>query len=171
MKEVNELLKKVENLGFALLFEKRQIDEYFKIKGLEVEGDVRGSFIYRLRNDSVKGFSAVKKTTIEPGIWEELEINVDKKNLDFIQTLMRDSLSSILTIDKNRSTFKKGAFTLNLDTIKNLGDFIEIELLDENDYYEGKEKIAELILELGIDGSNIIEDGYVTLIKKKNGLL
>ncbi|PES76588.1 hypothetical protein CN504_25870 [Bacillus anthracis] len=162
---------KLSDLNFTLLSEKRQIDEYFKHKGFEKEGDVVGSYIYRLRTDSQKGNSAVRKKTIEPGIWDELEINIDGDNLTFIRTLMEDSLSSILVIDKYRRTYKKDDFTLNIDIIKDLGEFVEVELLVLEESNEAMKKIENLILELGVNKSDIIREGYVTLIKKEKELV
>ncbi|MDM5185979.1 class IV adenylate cyclase [Bacillus sp. DX4.1] len=169
--DANEILDKLENSEFEFLLETFQKDEYFKHKGLEKEEEKKGAYIYRMRHDSVKGISAVKKLTFEPGVWEEFEVNVEGKNAEFIQMLLKDSMSSILTIDKSRKSFQKDDFSINVDVIKGLGEFIEVELLAEDNTEKEIKRIEALMISLGIDKSKIIKDGYVTLVKKEKGLL
>lgn len=70
-------------------------------------------------------------------------------------------------IDKLRTTYTLGAFTLALDEVADLGTFLEIELMAENtnDLEEVKASMHQLLHELELRPLRL---GYCTLLMQKN---
>ena len=78
----------------------------------------------------------------------------------------------MVTVDKKRITTQYKDYNICIDEVKGLGNFIEIEILtdeqDKTSYYE--QKMLELCLELGINVDNKIDSHYDTMVyrlKKK----
>lgn len=161
------LQEKINQLGAIKGEIEFQNDLYYKLKGHEDEGDVPGSSIYRIRQQSNNLVQLVRKTTITPGVWDEYEINIPKEHLDFFIDLFNTTMTQVLSISKHRTSYKINDFTICIDDIKNLGKFVEIELLSEDDDDYSRERIIKLAERLGIQEQDIITEGYVSLMKKK----
>ena len=74
-------------------------------------------------------------------------------------------------IDKAREEFTKGEFTIALDRVKDLGDFIEIEIIaNDADACAAKERVREMATLLGLDADACMRYGYIELsMWKKQG--
>ena len=102
---------------------------------------------------------------------EEREIKVSKKKSKFIINF----LSSIMDYKEYVKKEKKGyAFKyknalVEVSSIKNLGDFIEIESLNYEETMENQIKELKSILkEIGISESDIETEPYIKLLDKKS---
>ena len=86
------------------------------------------------------------------------------KSFDEFKTL--NNLVAYVTIDKNRNTYKMGDYSVMWDHVDKLGEFVEIEIMEEK-----KENIAERVAEIRSLGSSykmrIIQAGYVELYLEK----
>jgi len=88
-----------------------------------------------------------------------------------------DSLRETLTLAygvagrviKQRTLFMLGQTRLHLDRVKGLGDYLEFEVvLDENETPEQGIAVAEDLLErLGIDRQELVDQAYVDLLNQK----
>ncbi|PKE28415.1 adenylate cyclase [Rahnella sp. AA] len=88
-----------------------------------------------------------------------------------------DSLRETLTLAygvagrviKQRTLFMLGQTRLHLDRVKGLGDYLEFEVvLDENETPEQGIAVAEELLErLGIDRQELVDQAYVDLLNQK----
>jgi len=165
--EVNNLDsvgKKIIEMGGELKCKKHQIDIYFgEICLFEKIGY---SFLIRVRDEGNKKFFTYKGArTKRDGIWEEYEFQI-KKTDDAIKMLSEMGMEKIITVNKERKEYSLNDFTICLDSIENLGNFIEIEYVNEKAV--GKEKMKEIIKLLGVKDDNIIHKGYVTMLLEKN---
>ena len=85
--------------------------------------------------------------------------------------LLKESLALTLGIKgvvrKRRILYMVGQTRIHLDKIDGLGDFLEIEVvLNENQLIDEGEKIAvELMKKLGVSKSDLIECSYIDLIE------
>jgi predicted adenylyl cyclase CyaB len=87
-----------------------------------------------------------------------------------------DSLRDILThalgqcgrIEKRRTLFLIGRTRVHLDQVKGLGEFLELEVVlkDGEPIEAGIAEAHELMMELGIDPSQLVEGAYVDLLSK-----
>ncbi len=93
-----------------------------------------------------------------------LGLNKDGVN-SFDSFLSQNNLSQSITVDKTRETYKKGTTTICVDQVKNLGNFVEIEILVDD---ESQTKTAqEKILGLFPKNKKPVTTGYVALTWKQ----
>lgn len=83
------------------------------------------------------------------------------------------NIKSLVTVEKEREAYDcNGEFEIGLDTVKDLGYFIEIEANKDFGSVEAtREKLSELAKALGLDPSKRDKRGYPFLLMEKHGLL
>jgi predicted adenylyl cyclase CyaB len=102
---------------------------------------------------------------------DEFEVLVDDSDkLTKIFSLI--DIKSIITVDKTREVYNYcDELEIDMDYIKELGYFIEIESLkDFGSIEEARKRIFELAKELGINELSIADRGYAYMLMKKRGL-
>ncbi|MHA2504697.1 MAG: class IV adenylate cyclase [Candidatus Kariarchaeaceae archaeon] len=96
---------------------------------------------------------------------EELEISL---NDDKIVTIL-DRLGFVESgiVKKHREVWKLGSFTFLLDSVEGLGEFLEVETVQDTkeDLHILVEKVHDLLRELGLDPANQIRQSYLELIQ------
>lgn len=152
----SEILEKLKNLNAE--FEKTEIQEdiYFAHPARDFS---KTDEAFRVRQINDKFFLTYKgpKVDAETKTREEIEISVEK---NIIMILKKLGFSKWKSVKKTRKTYKLNDFIICLDDVPGLGKFIEIETND----YENKDKIFELLEELGIDKSKSITKSYAELV-------
>ncbi|MDD5473430.1 MAG: class IV adenylate cyclase [Candidatus Methanoperedens sp.] len=75
----------------------------------------------------------------------------------------------VATVTKKRKNFRLGDFFISLDEVRNLGDFIEIEMSvkDSYNYEEKVESVFKLIEKLGISRESTIRSSYLEMVLEK----
>jgi len=98
----------------------------------------------------------------------EFETEVtDKKMMENI--LKELKYKKVVTVEKNRQTYKYKNINIVLDKVKNLGNFVEVELLGQANQ-ENKNKVLRVIDDLNISRKNIIWHlRYHAMLMKKKG--
>ena len=129
------------------------------------ESDRDRSLILRIRrkeNGSLLTFKG--KASGDDTAWPDVDIPLtDSDSLQRI--LLGSGYVKGVEIKKRRSSYRLEDFEINIDEIENLGIFIEIEGRgDEEGRAKIEEKIASLLVSLGIQNENIIRKGYVALM-------
>ena len=88
---------------------------------------------------------------------------------------MGDVLSSlgffpVATVIKKRKNYRIGDFFISLDDVRNLGNFIEIEISVKNarNYEEKVESIFRFIEKLGMSRESTIRKSYLEMVLEKN---
>lgn len=85
------------------------------------------------------------------------------KEFGFKKWLIKEKISEIYRINNN--------FHIELNLVKHLGWFIEIEYLtDKKGISNARDKILYIINKLGIDSDDIIKEGYTKLLWKERKL-
>jgi len=76
----------------------------------------------------------------------------------------------VSTVSKKRKNFRMGDFTISLDEVRNLGNFIEVEISvkDQKNYQEKVESIFRFIAKLGLKRESTIRKSYLEMILEKN---
>jgi len=69
-----------------------------------------------------------------------------------------------IKIDKTRTTYKMGEFEFDFDSVKNLGELLEIELKEEN---ADINKIIDFVKNFGLSKKDVTYAGIQNLMKKK----
>jgi len=116
----------------------------------------------RVRRVDGKYFLTYKGPRIDSKmkIREEIEIPTEPKIIEILRNLgFRDTA----VVRKRREIFRLKNLTVNLDQVENLGNFIEIE----SRHYRERDKLFELLEELGIDREKSTTKSYVELLEEK----
>lgn len=161
---INDVEQNIIKLGARLLKETTQVDEYFG--EINLYQKVGYSFLMRVRNEGDKKFMTYKGAeSKKDGVWEEYEFEIDdaKKTVEMFKAM---GLEKVITVKKYRKEYVLDGLTICLDVIDDLGNFIEIESLDDRNI--NKNSLKSLMRKLGIKEDQIIHKGYVTMLLIKN---
>ncbi|GFS30218.1 CYTH domain-containing protein [Nephila pilipes] len=141
-----------------------QVDTYFKIpsgrlKLRQIENQ-RTELIYYDRPDT-EGPKLSKYSKQEFQNFEEAE---------GLKKVLESSLGLVGMVDKQRYLYMHGQTRIHVDDVKNLGHFMELEVvLKEGETIEYGEKIAhDLMLKLGIQKEDLLSGSYINLLENKN---
>ncbi len=161
-----KLKKSIEKLGAAWSATKTQVDAYYKYHTQVDEIEKPGSFILRVRRDA-KNKVTYKAFTDRRGVWEEYETVIeDPEAMEKI--LQKTGFVNVLTLHKKRTSAKYQQFSLEIDEIEELGNFLEAEIIGE-DGEKLQAEINEFFLSLGLDSKNIDRRGYPEMYFEARG--
>ncbi len=100
---------------------------------------------------------------------KEYEVEVNDVNCigDILSSL---GFTPVATIVKKRKKYRLGNFIISLDEVRNLGDFMEIEvcLRDSKSHEEKVESIFRLFEKLGIKRDESIRKSYLEMILERS---
>jgi len=99
---------------------------------------------------------------------EELETSVDEATTAKILHALGFSDAGI--VRKKREVFKAGEITVCLDAVEGLGEFLEVEIIaeDEKDLDTSREKLFELLKQFGAGEKDSIRTSYLEMVLGKN---
>lgn len=161
----------------------------FKRTGIHEETDTYyNSAWYDLReHDKALRIRRVKDLT-DRHAWAEL--NCKGPKLDHVSVSRRetemilehpDKMEQILeelgffpteiTVKKTRFYFRRGRITASVDRVEGLGDFLELEIVEngEKKRQECLNEIEMVMQEIGYGMENTIRTSYLSLLQKKSG--
>ena len=166
-----EIQKKAQDIGFRMKNELREIDMYFN--GNDRDFRVTDEAL-RLRScqDLTKGTPAQVLITYKGAKQDsvsstrtEYETRVEN------QTVMQKLLEALgyrpmYTVDKTRKEFSSGQTTLCLDTVENLGCYLELEMLVEPETQTevSIQTLLQLLDSLQIPRDHLTRKSYLELI-------
>jgi adenylate cyclase, class 2 len=132
---------------------KRQIDEYYS----HPSRDTRKTNEYirlRYKPGENKGVFAYH-VNIADGVNKEYEVEVD--NLETFKEILKNFGFPLLgVIDKRRETFKLDQFSITFDEVKDIGNFLEIEVDgEESEIEEKRAECIEMLKKLGLSEKNL----------------
>ncbi|PIN89445.1 class IV adenylate cyclase [Candidatus Pacearchaeota archaeon CG10_big_fil_rev_8_21_14_0_10_34_76] len=148
-----KLKERLKEIGAKEEKQKHQIDEYYN----HPERDTRKTNEYirlRYKPDENKGTFAYH-INISDGVNKEFEVNVD--NLEVFKQILQGLGFPLLgVIDKKRETYKFEEFTITLDDVKDIDNFLEIEVDgEESEIDEKKRQCMEMLKKLGLSEDNL----------------
>lgn len=156
LKDKKFVEKKLKQLGARYIGKKHQIDYYFSPPHMSYGG--KGLY-FRIRHDSISMRSRLEYHISKSGhVGEEYEIDISDHRMA-LKILELLDFKPEVTIEKVRDTYQLRDVTIDLDKVKNLGNFIEIEILDQNPK-KSEEKILEMAARLGISQREFSEHNY-----------
>jgi len=159
---VEALLPRVKTVADQGPFDIRQDDTYFacntgRLK-LRMFSEGEGELIYYRRADQQgpkESFYLRSPTTAPAVLRESLTLAYGRTG----------------HVEKHRTLFLAGRTRIHLDRVSGLGHFLELEVvLEENEPFEvGVREADQLLANLGVERSQLIEGGYVDLLKERRG--
>lgn len=168
-----ELLRKwlIQNAKFM---DKLQIIDYYldnpkkSLYKISPEGFKDPLEFWRVRQiDNVYFLCNKKRVIDENGRTISVEENeaVTPEGEAIIQILKKRGFTDQVIIYKTREIFQYEDFEIVFDSVKNLGEFIEIELKsDEQDPIQGKSLIYDLLKKIGVTDFIQFDRGYLCMI-------
>jgi adenylate cyclase class 2 len=160
----------------VLKYEDRQIDEYYNPAHRDFLSIRPVEEWLRLRNSSGKYSVNYKKWHINPDKTSDHCDEYETK-IESIES-MKDILNSLnfkhlITVDKTRSAWTYNDYEISIDTVKDLGDFVEIEYKGTN--ITDPKKITNDMMDflINLDCEDIKRDfkGYPYLLLEQQGLI
>ncbi len=159
-KVIAELEKSVKKCG-----ENRLIDTYYipYFKDYEVNGETNECLrIRETESDIVLSYKKIHRET-NPVYCDEYETKISSKD-EMEKILFAVGFSIQMIIDKTRTTYKMDNFEFAFDSVKNLGELMEVELTDP----DGKiEDIFSFLNQFGLTEKDVTYDGIQMMMKKK----
>jgi len=164
----DKLLSKLESLGSHFSEPMVQKDIIF-VPDLNDTTNGEGKIFIRIRKQNEKQILTLKKQSKVIMQNKEIEFGISDmdKAYDFLETI---GFKEWVTVEKTRTETTYQEFNLCIDQVKRLGNFIEIEILSEEEnqteFYE--KKILEVAKELGISKENRVNNYYDSMIAELN---
>lgn len=155
--------EKIENLGFIKKYSTHQVDKYYIVDKL-----LQGKRTYlRVRNDLLTNISSLDLHQILSELATdemEVELMTDDKRQNVERILDIIGYPILCIVDKMRDVYEKDNIKIILDTVKGLGKFIEIEIID-NETLENRNKILDISNSLSLNDEMKVENkGYPDLL-------
>ncbi len=164
VKDPKKVERSIIELGAVPIGIENQADTYYNTSCRDF-GKTDEALRIRVQNDryflTYKGpkMDNVSKTRKE----YQVEINDSNSMGDILSAL---AFFPVATVIKKRKNYRLGDFYISLDEVRNLGDFIEIEISVKNqkNYEEQLESIFKIIDKLGISRESTIRKSYLEMI-------
>lgn len=163
IENVKLIQNRLEKLG-AIFIKKQKIEDYyFGDTGLYKK--LKRSFWIRLRvKNGEKIELAYKGPTKVDGVYEEYEQVL--QNLETSKKIFEKmGLINEISIVKERISYKLNNINIEIDSIKDKGKFIELEIISDD---PDKTELFILMTKLGIAKKDIFEKGFITLFLKNS---
>ncbi len=155
--DFNSIIEKLKEIGAKKVMTEHQKDTYFN--NLEYRDFEKSDEALRIRNTTINNEeSEIILTYKGPKLdnvsktRKEIEVNVE----DFKNTgLILESLGfkPAADVEKERTSYSFHEFTISLDKVHKVGNFVEIEkgMVEGEDFKEAINKIFEIYEKLGIE--------------------
>ncbi len=156
VRDVDALLKAVKRLGAKRTAQLHQIDTYFSVpKGrlkLRDEGK-RGAYLIFYE----RGERKVER-------WSNYLTHQVQDTKSFIR-LFEQCLGTRIIVNKRRVLYMYKNARIHLDTVKDLGTFMEIEVLVQKGETQAQRLMNELVKHLNIQKKDCIKQSYSDLLE------
>ena len=96
----------------------------------------------------------------------EYTVNLDEKDMDSMnQILLNTGFSYVAKIVKHREFFNIEGVTASLDTVTDVGDYIEFELMADgkDEMKKARKRILKLASTLGLDEKDTVRESYLEI--------
>jgi adenylate cyclase class 2 len=127
----------------------------------------------RIRVEDGKSILTYKGPKMDKVSKTRKEVQTEIKDLDGMGNILSSlGFVPVATVSKKRKNFRIGDFFISLDEVRDLGNFIEVEIdvKDSRNFQEKVEIIFKFMGKLGISRESSIRKSYLEMIlEKKEG--
>ena len=97
---------------------------------------------------------------------EEINVKIDdyQKFNTILQIL---NFKRIKSVDKIRQQYAWEGLSVMVDEVKDLGRFLEVEVLVESNFEAAKERVFSLLNKIGLDKEKLTRESYLELLLKE----
>jgi adenylate cyclase, class 2 len=161
--DADRVRKRVTDLGGRDFGTSIQVDEYFAHPSRDF-AITDEALRLRTENDLTVVTYKGPKLDRETKTREEFEVSVANR-ATMASILERLGFKTVIKISKRRQVYGLRGVTVCFDSVKGLGDFIELEV-DSDDVEAGKRAIFTLMKEIGVSGNE--RRSYLELLLEKD---
>jgi len=167
-----KVLTKIESLGYVFSEPVKQIDTVYARTVGSVEEYLKNDHFVRIREKSDGEYIftvKVPKVIKENLVKREYETKINNI-VELEQSLFVMGYKIANKVVKIRRTAKREDFEICMDSVEDLGDFIEIEKMFSDEKIDGDAVLKELqnfLVSFGIDLSDEVKKGYDILMLEK----
>ncbi len=152
---------------------KKEIQKIAVLKGESIKKDTyygdRTNFLFRIREKNGQGVLNIKNKKVEKGIEvnQEIECGVHSKS-KFHQFLKKINIHPHAKKEKKSEVYKFKSMQIELNTIKGLGHYLEIEnpVKTKTEIPKAKKALRELFSQLGFTPKNFEKKYYIELLEE-----
>lgn len=168
LQNIEEFKQKLVDKGCNLSAKLTQKDTIF-VKDLHNTVSEEGKIYIRIRKVNGVTELNLKKQSKDLIQSKEIEFKVEDydKVYDFLSTI---DFKEWVTVEKTRLNTTYNEINICIDTVKHLGDFVEFEIIteDNNDIKIYEEKILQVAREFNVDVTDRVNSHYDTMISELN---
>ena len=161
--ENNDALMKFLQKNAVFQSEKHQLDEYFTPAHRNFIGVRPVNEWLRLRDSGGKYFISYKNWQVHSDgkIYSCTEYETGIDSIEQLRKIFSAlDLTTVVVVDKQRQTWIYRDYEIAVDSVKNLGDYVEIEYIGKNEHAEPKKITQEMIKFLKTTGCGKITRNY-----------
>lgn len=107
-------------------------------------------------------YKGPKSTILGSKVREELNLEIADPDT-FEQIVTSLGFIRVAAVRKNREYYQCDGFTISLDQVEGLGNFVEIELITENNAEEAAARVDQMAKKIGVNGERITSS-YLELL-------
>ncbi len=167
VRDPQNLEVKINELGIKLSDSIWQRDSVFVPADDTSIQSQRGRRILRIREQKDKTLLTLKihQSNELESIEKELAVSDPATMREIIEAL---GFVQIIQVEKQRRKGKFNQYEICLDSVSDLGDYIEVEVMSTNDPEEVQAELWEFLESLGLTQEDKETRGYDTLVRLKN---
>ena len=172
LKNRQEVIKKLENLGCKFGEELHQVDHIFVPKGASFPTPFEVPVLrVRKQNDIYIFTMKISQTGRQDSIEREIQISDGKEMIEILNAI---GYAEFVIVDKKRIKTKLRDMEIVLDEVKDLGEFMEVEKIVTHEDPEERKKIqielSDFIETLGVPKEDLLVNSKydIMLFEKQN---
>lgn len=167
IRDFETLKKKLKEIGCILSEPIIQDDYIYNKKGIDIRKGYDGSPILRIREQDEKILFTLKKNRNNELDCIEKEIEVSNRDIlnDIIELL---DYECTVEVHKTRIKGMYNDYEICLDEVDELGSYIEVEKMSDEDGEKIQKELFDFLQTLGISKEDRVFKGYDTLMWLKN---
>ncbi len=153
--EPRDVASVVEQLGAQYVSSLLQVDTYFQVP------------TGRLKIRQTAGMDAelisYDRAEVTTGRWSAFRI-ASIQDAASVEAVLTAALGACRVVEKQRSLFLWNGCRIHVDMVKNLGLFIEFEVLSKGDVPDDRRRMSQLLLAFSLSEDDEILASYVDLL-------
>lgn len=167
VRDLNELILKLKEIGVSLNEPVVQDDCIYNKKGIDLRSHSHGTSVLRIREQMGRTVFTLKKNRSNDLDCIEKEVEVSsKKELEEIILLL--DYEKTVEVHKKRQRGKYKDYEICLDEVEGLGFFIEVEKISDEDGEKVQRELFDFLKQLGVKDKDRVLIGYDSLMWLKN---
>lgn len=173
--DISSIKSKFKNFDYQGM--KKTVDEYYydtKRKTLKPDKNNQLNHCLRLRSKNNKYFITYKDDVFDNGKWlYSNEYETEISSVDIMKNIFdKLGLTKFIEINNQKETYRYKDYEIVIETVKDLGTFMEVEYCtnDDVDVIAIKNEINQFISGLGLNVSDELNMGKPEMYMKKHNI-